>query len=70
MSTTTTEAKTKSSNERIEPKDTTKLNEIENIKQEIANLKTRVQIETLKSDLANLKKLASKEKKKRKTKKK
>lgn len=40
--------------------------EIENLKNEIANLQTLVQIEALKTDLANLKALAAKESSKRK----
>lgn len=41
-------------------------NEIENLKTEIANLKTMVEIESLKTELANLKMLASQENSKRK----
>lgn len=44
-------------------------NEIENLKKEIANLKTLVEIESIKTELANLKLLASQENSKRKTKK-
>ena len=40
--------------------------EIENLKNEIANLQTLVQIESLKTELANLKALAAKESSKRK----
>jgi len=40
--------------------------EIENLKNEIANLQTLVQIEALKTELANLKALAAKENSKRK----
>ncbi len=43
--------------------------EIENLKNEIANLQTLVQIEALKTDLANLKALAAKENSKSKNKK-
>ncbi len=45
-------------------------NEIENLKAEIDNLKTLMQIEALKAELANLKMLATKENSKRKTRKK
>ena len=45
-------------------------NEIENLKAEINNLKTIMQIEALKADLANLKMLATKENSKRKIRKK
>lgn len=44
--------------------------EIENLKEEIKNLKTLVEIESIKTELANLKMLASQRNSKRKTKKK
>lgn len=44
--------------------------EIENLKEEIKNLKTLVEIESIKTELANLKMLASQSNSKRKTKKK
>ena len=55
------EAKTQLGDELTQLKDTVKLqdSEIERLRQEIANLETRVQIEELKTELANLKSLAA-----------
>jgi ribosomal protein L29 len=55
-------AKTQLNDELNNLRDTVKLkdSEIERLKQNIANLETRVQIESLKTELANLKMLASK----------
>lgn len=64
------EAKTELTDELNQLRDSVKLKdeEIERLKQEIANLETLVQIESLKSELANLKMLASQRKKRNKTK--
>ena len=64
------QARTNLGNELDQLRDSVKIkdSEIEHLKQEIANLQTRVEIEALKSELANLKALAS-QKSKRKSKK-
>lgn len=56
--------------EKLQDRVKIKDNEIENLKAEIGNLKTLMQIEALKAELANLKMLATKENSKRKTRKK
>jgi len=64
------DAKSELGDELSKLRDTVKLKdtEITRLKQEIANLQTRVQIQSLKTELANLKNLASQQKTKRKKK--